>query len=73
LNVSEAKSGNALADMLLNDGAVAAPSVMGELMRERFEGDRQIRQIEERWVPDGSLDRGHWETVEVIDVGPAPA
>lgn len=66
-------SGNALVDMLIADGATTQPTVMGELMRERFDGDRNIRQVEERWVPDGSLDRGHWETIEVLDVGPAPA
>jgi hypothetical protein len=59
--------------MLLNDGATTAPSVMGELMRERFEGDRRLRQTESVWVPDpGPLGGGHWETVEVIDAGPAP-
>lgn len=67
--------GNPLADMLLANGAVTAPSVMGELVRERFEGeDRRIGQREEIWVPGSSpFDAGHWETVEVIDVGPAPA
>jgi hypothetical protein len=66
--------GNQLADMMLRDGATTAPSVMGELLRERFEGDRQIAQKEEIWIPGrGPLDTGHWETIEVVDVGPAPA
>jgi hypothetical protein len=72
--VSESKFGNQLADMLLADGATTQPSVMGELMRERFEGDRRIRQTETVWVADGGpLGNGHWETIEVIDVGPAPS
>jgi hypothetical protein len=67
--------GNPMADMLAADGAVTAPSVMGELMRDRFEGDRRIRQVESRWVESSGRfgDAGHWEEVEVIDVGPAPA
>jgi hypothetical protein len=66
--------GDHLADMLLADGATTAPSVAGELARERFEGeDRRIRQVESRWVPgSGPFDTGHWEEVEVTDVGPAP-
>jgi hypothetical protein len=65
--------GDGLARMLAADGAVTRPSVAGELVRDRFERDRSIRQTESVWVPDGSLDGGRWETVEVIDVGPAPA
>jgi hypothetical protein len=72
--VSEPKFGNHLADMLLADGATTAPSVVGDLMRQRFEGDRSIRQVESRWVPgSGPFGDGHWEEIEVIDVGPAPA
>lgn len=60
--------------MLLADGATTAPSVAGELTRERFEGDRRIVQTESRWVPGtGAFSDGHWEVIEVIDVGPAPA
>lgn len=71
--VSEPQFGDHLARMLAADGAVTRPSVAGDLLRQRFEGDRRITQTESRWVPDGSLDGGHWEIVEVIDVGPAPA
>jgi hypothetical protein len=65
--------GNHLADMLLADGATTAPSVMGDLMRQRFEGDRHIKQTESVWVPgSGPYDSGHWEVVEEVDAGPAP-
>jgi hypothetical protein len=66
--------GSPLVDMLLADGATVAPSVAGDLIRGQFEGDRRIRQVEEVWVPgSGPFGNGHWETIEVIDVGPAPA
>jgi hypothetical protein len=58
--------------MLLADGAITQPSVAGELMRERFDGDRRIRQTESVWVDgSGPFNPGHWEEIEVIDVGPA--
>ena len=64
---------NPLADMLAADGAVTAPSVAGELTRERFEGDRRIRQTESQWVPSGRFPGdGHWEIIEEFNVGPAP-
>jgi hypothetical protein len=69
--VSEPKFGNHLAAMLLADGATTAPSVAGDLTRERFDGDRRIRQVESRWVPSPG-PFGDGETIEVIDVGPAP-
>ena len=73
--MSESKFGNPVVDMLLADGATTQPSVAGELTRDRFEGDRHIKQTESVWVPGpGSpFGNGHWEIVEEFDVGPAPA
>jgi hypothetical protein len=64
-----------LVDMLIRDGAVTQPTVMGDLLRQRFEDeDRRIRQVESVWVPSGRFPgEGRWEEIEVIDAGTPPA
>lgn len=62
--------GDALVDMLAADGAVTAPSVRGELVRDQLEAGASAGPPctrVERWVEPapGSLQPGHWELVEV--------
>jgi len=52
-----------LVDLLVADGAPTRESVAGQLVRERLNAPRHHVTVESRWVPDGSLDGGHWEEV----------